>query len=233
MNTESNRIDEMFTVGAHFGYSKARRHPSAAPFIFTTKNGVDIINIEKTEVELDRALDFVSKLAQSGKNILFIGTKAEAKEVTALEAGKIGMPYVNSRWIGGTLTNFPEIKKRVTKLVELREAKEKGELEKYTKKERLMIDREVEDMEKKFSGIVGMQKTPDVIFVVDPKKEYIAVTEAKNMNIPVVSLLNTDCNSKVVDYPIIGNDGSLSSISFFVKAISKAYAEGQEGKTEA
>jgi small subunit ribosomal protein S2 len=232
MSNTSNKIDAMFQAGTHFGYSKSRRHPSTAPFIFSTKNGVDIINIEKTEAELDKVLAYVSSLAQSGKTIMFVGTKAEARHATEIAALALGMPYVIERWIGGTLTNFPEIKKRITKLLDLRAQKEKGGLEKYTKKERLLIDREMEDMTRNFEGVTGLTKSPDVMFVIDPKKEHIAVTEAHKVNIPVIGILNTDCNIKDVEYPIVANDGSVTSINFFLEAITEAYKKGQAGETK-
>ena len=230
MSTQNKIVEEMFGVGAHYGYSKSRRHPSTSAYIFATKNGVDIINIEKTYDLFEKALEQVTKYAQAGKTILFVGTKAEARQQIIEQALSLGMPYVSERWVGGSLTNFPEIKKRITKLLELRDQKEKGGLDKYTKKERLLIDREMADMTKNFQGLTGLTKTPDVVFVVDPKKEHIAVTEAHKMNLPVIALMNTDCNVKQVEYPIIANDASVSCISFFVRSIKEAYAKGMSGK---
>jgi len=227
--TTQNIIEEMFSAGVHYGYSKSRRHPSVTPFVFATKNGVDIINIEKTEELLNKALEVVSGFAASGKTILFVGTKPEAKQQITETALVLNMPYVGERWVGGALTNFPEIKKRITKLLDLRDQKEKGELDKYTKKERLLIDREMEDMTKNFQGLSGITRTPDAVFIVDPKKEHIALTEAKKMNLPVIALLNTDCNLKLVDYPIVANDASISSITFFLNKIKEAYSKGAEG----
>lgn len=228
MSTQ-NITEEMFRVGVHYGYSKSRRHPSVSPYIFTTKNGVDIINIEKTEELLKKATDAVSKLAASGKTILFIGTKPEAHQQIVETALALNMPYVSERWVGGALTNFPEIKKRIVKLLDLRNQKEKKELDKYTKKERLLIDREMEDMTKNFQGLTGITHTPDAVFVVDPKKEHIAVTEARKMNLPVIALLNTDCNLKQIQYPIVANDASVSSITFFLTKIKEAYTSGANG----
>lgn len=233
MNKEVNKqVDTMFKAGAHYGYSKSRRHPSTAPYIFTTKNGVDIINIEKTEELLNKTLELVQGLAQSGKTILFVGTKSEARQQIVEAALALNMPYVNERWVGGTLTNFPEIKKRIVKLLDWRDQKEKGGLDKYTKKERLLIDREMADMTKNFQGVTGITKTPDYMFVIDPKKEHIAVTEAHKMKIPVIALLNTDCNIKDVEHPIVGNDASVSSISFFVSNIKEAYEKGTRGENK-
>lgn len=233
MNTQqSEKIEEMFRAGSHYGYSKSRRHPSVTPFIFTTKNGVDIINIEKSYTLLEKALEKVSSYAASGKVILFVGTKAEAKQQIVLISSTLGMPYVNTRWIGGTLTNFPEIKKRISKLLDLRKEKEDGSFEKYTKKERLLINKEMEDMTKNFQGISTITKTPDVMIVIDPKKEHIAVAEAKKIKIPVIALLNTDCNAKEVDYPVVSNDASLSSITFFLDEVKEAYNNGIDGKND-
>jgi len=228
MSTQ-NMVEEMFKAGVHYGYSKSRRHPSTLQYVFATKNGVDIINIEKTEELFQKALETVSKLAASGKTILFVGTKPEARQQIVEVALSLNMPYVSERWVGGALTNFPEIKKRIIKLLALRDQKEKGELEKYTKKERLLIDREMDDMTKNFQGLTGITRTPDAMFVIDPKKEHIAVTEAKKMNLPVIAVLNTDCNLKQVDFPIVANDASVSSITYFLNEIKKAYAAGASG----
>jgi len=228
MSTQ-NTIEEMFKVGVHYGYSKSRRHPSTLPYIFTTKNGVDIINIEKTEELLQKALEAVTKLAASGKTILFVGTKPEARQQIIETALALNMPYVGERWVGGALTNFPEIKKRIVKLLDLRNQKEKGELDRYTKKEKLLIDREMEDMTKNFQGLTGITRTPDAVFIIDSKKEHIAVAEAKKMNLPIIALVNTDCNLKQVQFPIIANDASVSSITFFLNKIKEAYNAGTAG----
>jgi small subunit ribosomal protein S2 len=228
MSTQ-NIVEKMFEAGVHYGYSKSRRHPSVSTYIFTTKNGVDIINIEKTNELFEKALEAVTKLASSGKTILFIGTKPEARQQIIETALSLNMPYVGERWVGGSLTNFPEIKKRIVKLLDLRDKKEKGELEKYTKKERLLINKEMEDMTKNFQGLTGISRIPDAVFVIDPKKEHIAVTEAKKMNLPVIALLNTDCNLKQVQYPIVANDASVSSITFFLSKIKEAYTKGLNG----
>ncbi len=229
MSTEK-QIETMFKAGVHFGYSKTRRHPSTKPYIFNTKNGIDIINIEKTAEMFESLKAHVANLAQAGKIIMFVGTKSEARQSITETALALNMPYVNERWVGGTLTNFPEIKKRIAKLLDLREQKQNGGLEKYTKKERLLIEREMDDMTRNFSGITGMLRMPDVLFVIDPKKEHIAVTEAHKMNIPVIGILNTDSNVKDVEFPIVANDGSSSSIAFFAEEIKKAYRDGARGE---
>jgi small subunit ribosomal protein S2 len=227
-NIQNNEIIEaMFKAGAHFGYSKSRRHPSTASYVFGVKNKTEIIDLEKTSELLNKAIEFVTSLAKDNKKILFIGGKSEAKNAIKNGAMIIDMPYVSGRWIGGTLTNAPEIKKRVARFEDLTSQKEKGELSKYTKKERLLIDRLIVNLEEMFGGVIGMKESPKALFVIDPKKEIIAVTEAKKMGIPVIALLNTDCNIKDIDYPIIANDSSVSSISFFVDSIVKAYKAGK------
>ena len=217
------RIDAMFKSGAHYGYSKTRRHPSTTPFVFATKNKNDLINLEKTVESLDKALAFLRELATSGKTILLVGAKPEAKEAIKNAGTILDMPYVTERWIGGTITNFSEIKKRIARLEDLKSKKEKGELDMYTKKERLLIDREIEKLSLYFGGLVSLKKTPDTLIIIDTKKEHIAFTEAKKAGIPVVGLVNTDTNIVDIDYPIIANDASLSSIIYFVSQIMEAY----------
>jgi small subunit ribosomal protein S2 len=223
----NERIDEMFKVGAHFGYSKTRRHSSVAPYIFGIKNRVEIIDLEKTSELLDKVIAFIAVLAHEGKQVLFVGGKNEARGALKIAAESVGMPFVDGRWIGGTLTNFSEIKKRLMKLEDLTKQKERGELTKYTKKERLMIDREIANLERFFSGISPMKDLPKAMVVVDSKKEVIAVTEAQRMNIPVIALCGTDCDITGINYPIIANDSSVSSITFFVNEIAKAYQKSK------
>ncbi|MBI5798615.1 MAG: 30S ribosomal protein S2 [Candidatus Yonathbacteria bacterium] len=220
-------ITEMFAAGAHFGYSRSRRHPSAKPFIFGTKNGIEIMDLEKTSVELENAKEFIKTLAKGGKQVLFVGTKSESKKVVEDGAAAIDMPFVVERWVGGVLTNFPEIKKRVALLEDLRSKKEKGELAMYTKKERSLIDKDIERLERNFAGIVSMKDIPTAMFVIDPRKESIAVKEAQHLGIPIVALASSDCNLKEVDFAIPGNDSSVSSVNFFVAQIVSAFKEGR------
>jgi small subunit ribosomal protein S2 len=223
-------IDAMFKAGAHFGYQKSRRDASTTSYIFGTKNKIEIIDLEKTLIQLEKAEEFITSLAKAGKQILFVGGKSEAKSAVKIGAMSIDMPYVDGRWIGGAITNFPEIKKRIAKFEDLQKQKEKGELTKYTKKERLLIDREIANLDEMFSGIVSMRDMPKALFVIDPKKENIAVAEARKAGIPVVALANTDCNIKNIDFPIIANDASTSSIAFFVSEIVKSYKAGKVAK---
>lgn len=221
------KIEEMFKAGAHFGYVRARRHPTAAPYIFGVKNRIEIFDLEKTEPLLGKAEEFIKKLGSEGKMILFVGGKSEAKEAIRRGALSLDMPFVAGRWIGGSLSNFDSIRKRVNKYLDLTDKREKGELGKYTKKERLLIDREIVRLETLFSGLIPLTKTPDAMFVVDAKKEHIAVAEAKKLKIPVIALCGSDCNLKDVTHAIVGNDASVSSVQFFVDQMVNAYKEGK------
>lgn len=225
-NAASALAKELFTVGAHFGYSRTRRHPSVAKHLFATKNKVDIIDIEKTEVMLTNAAEFMKTLGEKGKTVIFVGSKPEAKESTRLAAEGLGLPFVTTRWVGGIITNFPEIKKRLNRLEELRAAKISGDLQKkYTKKEQLLIAREVAKMEDLFSGIVSLKGIPDALLIVDPKKEINAVREAQRLGIPTIALGSTDCDVTEVTYPILANDASRASIEFVIKHLAEAYKQ--------
>lgn len=221
-------VKEMFEVGAHFAYSKSRRHPSVSPYIFGAKDGVEIFDLEKVYGLLEEAKSFISKLAEEGKTILFVGGKVEAQRIIKDSAESADMPFVAGRWIGGTLTNFEEIRKRVERLNELTEKKDKGLLGGYTKRERLLIDREIEKLQKRFGGLEEMKKKPAAIIIVDSGKEIIAVNEAIQENIPVVALSGSDCDISKVQYPITANDSSIASISYFVKALTEAYKSSKK-----
>ena len=225
---DSALVEEMFSVGAHYGYSKSRRHPSTGEFIFGVKNKVEIFDLEKTSQSLDEAQEFVKSLGALSKKILFVSGKHELRSVVRDAAISLGLPYVAGRWIGGTLTNFSEINKRVKKLLDLKEKREKGELSKYTKKEQLLIDRDIDDLEIKFGGLTTMVALPSALFVIDSKEEEIAVAEANHLAIPVISISNSDCDLEKVDFPIPGNDSNLSSVKFFIDKIKSAYSEGKK-----
>lgn len=220
----------MFASGAHFGLGKSRRHPTISSFIFSTKNDTDIFDLEKTQDLFEKAKSFVKTLAKDSKTILFVGGKKEAFKTIRNSAELQGMPYVDGRWIGGTISNFVQIRKRIDRYEKLINDKEKGELAKYTKRERMLIDKEIASLEKMFLGIVSMKKIPDAFFVIDPRKEKIAVKEALDAGIPVIALCGSDCDISKITYPIIGNDTSKMSIQYFVDEISKAYQEGKVPK---
>lgn len=225
---ESNNplIKEMFRAGVHYGYSRERRHPSISDFIFGYKNHSAIIDIEKTAEQLSVATDFVRDLAKARKQILFVGNKPEARLPVERGAKSIDQPFVTLRWIGGTLTNFKEINKRLNLLASWKSKGEKGELAVYTKKERLLISKEVEELEQTFGGITNMTKLPAAIFAIDAKSEAIAIAEARRLKIPVIAVANSDCSIDEISYPLVGNDASGSSITFFVQQIVAAYKEG-------
>jgi len=220
-------VEEMFNAGAHYGYGKTRRHPSVSSFIYTTKNKTDIIDLEKTSTLLEKASEFVSSLGSRNKVLLFVGTKPEAKEIVKNIAESLNMPYVNERWIGGTLSNYSEIKKRIAELENYRKENKEGGLEKYTKKERVVMAKKMEKLARYYSGLVGLKKIPDALFVVDAKAESIAATEARKSGVPVVALVNSDSNIKGIDYPVVCNDAGIPSIKLFTEAISKSYKSGR------
>jgi len=229
LKENTGNIDRMFAVGAHYGYSKSRRHPSVNSYIFGVKNRVEIINLEKTDDLLVNALEFVKKLGSENKKILFIGSKNEAKNIINEIAESINMPYVTNRWIGGTLTNFSEIKKRINRMEDLSSKSEKGELaDKYTKKEQVMFNREIERLKNNFYGIRSLTEAPSVLFIVDTKKEDTAVREAKQLGFSIIGLVNSDTNITGIDYPIVANDATRASIKFFVNEIAEAYKKGMK-----
>jgi len=223
-------VDQMFEAGAHFGYDKSRRHPTVAKFIFGRKENFEIFDLEKVSDKLEVAKEFAKKIAMEGRQILFVGGKREAQSSIKMGAEKIDMPYVAGRWIGGTLTNFEEIRKRVNHYLDLSNQKEKGLLAKYTKKERLMIDRELEKLETRFAGVSNMTVKPAAIFIIDANKEYIARDEATQTNVPIISLSGSDNDFSKINYPIPANDSLSRSIKFFVDQIVSAYEEGVKEK---
>ena len=227
MNTLNTSIETMFGSGAHFGLGRSRRNPSVLPYIFTTKNRTDIFDLEKTKGLLDAAKEFVSRLASEGKTILIIGGKKEAANAVKSAGMALNMPYVDGRWIGGTLTNFPQVRKRIDLYEKLVADRERGELGKYTKRERLLIDRDIAKLEKMFLGIASLKRMPDAVFIVDPRHEKNAVNEAISANIPIIALANSDCDIALIKYPVVGNDAAKASIQFFADEISKAYTAGK------
>ena len=219
-------MEEMFKSGAHFGYSATTLNPKMKPYVFAYRGNTEIFDLEKTLNFLNVAKEFLKELGKEKKQILFVGTKKEAKKNIEDCARELKMPYVSERWLGGTLTNFKEIKKRIDYLKSLEEKKEKGEFEKYTKKERLEIFRKINKLERYLAGIKGCESLPGALVVVDSNQEKTAVSEAKKMKISLVVIMNSDCNPDDADYPIPANDSSLASIKFFLKELGEAYQEG-------
>ncbi len=222
----SKVVEKLFAVGAHLGFSKSRRHARAKPFILSTKNGTDIINLEKTEVQLAAAVEFMKELGKAKKTVMFVGTKPEIRTIVEAAANKIAMPYAVNRWVGGMLTNFSQMKKRLEKKDGIATMKTTGEIEKYTKKERLIIDDEAGELEVLFGGMQGMTRVPDALVVVDARHEAIALREAGMMGISTIALLNTDGDVKGVTYPIVANDAARESVTLFVNDLASAYEEG-------
>lgn len=226
-------IKTLFEAGAHFGYARARRHPTAQPFLFGTKDRTDIFDLELTEKRLENARAFVSSTVATGRQILFIGGKNEAISTVRSLAEQVGMPFVAGRWIGGTLTNFKNIRKRIDRLQKLMQERESGELEKYTKRERLLIDREIDELMARFGGLVTMTDLPAAIFVIDTRHENTAVREANQLGIPVIGLASSDCDFSLVQYPIPGNDTSVRSIRLIAEEIASAVSEGKRAPAHA
>jgi small subunit ribosomal protein S2 len=226
-------IKTLFDAGAHFGYVRARRHPTAAAYLFGTKDRTDIFDLELTTVRLDAACAFAASVAASGRQVLFVGGKHEATGIVKDAAERVGAPYVAGRWIGGTLTNFKNIRKRIDRLEQLVSERASGALEKYTKRERLMIDREITELLGRFGGLVKMTDLPAALFVVDTRHENTAVLEANQLKIPVIGLSSSDCDFSLVQYPVPGNDTSVRSITLVTNAIGDAYTEGKSAAAAA
>lgn len=224
---QTKTVETMFSAGAHFGLGRSRRHPSAAPYIFAVRNRTDIFDLEKTVAMLEVAKTFVTGLAKESKIILFVGGKKEASATVKAGAQAVNMPYVDGRWIGGTITNFPQIRKRIERYEKLVSDRDKGELSKYTKRERMLIDKEIAALDKMFHGILSLKKIPDALFIVDPRREKGAVFEAAHAGLPVVALAGSDCDIRKIKYPIVGNDAAKGSIQFFVNEMVKAYRGGK------
>lgn len=223
-------IVQMLENGVHFGHKKSRRHPKMNEFIFTTRGEICVIDVRQTAVYLQKALDYIEQAASKGENILFVSTKRQAKALVKKYAENCGMPYVTERWIGGTLTNFSVISQLIKKLKKYKDQQASGELAKYTKKEQLDIAREVEELENEIGGIQTLTRTPDVVFILDLKKDSTACQEALRKNIPVVAVCDTNVNPENVTYPIPGNDDAIRSIDMMMSLLAKAVNEGKSRK---
>lgn len=226
---------EMLQAGVHFGHKGSRWYPKMKPFIFTSRNQVHIIDLEKTKAQLEEVLPQVKQMAKEGKQILFVSTKPQAKAIVKKAAEECGMPFLVDRWIGGMLTNFPEIRKLVKKYSTQKTQLEKGELGKYTKKEQLDIAKQIEKMDKYLSGLVTLDKKPDAVFIPSMQAEKTTVTEANKMNIPVIGVCDTNANPNKADYVIPANDDAVKSIEMMVGLVTEAIKEGvaEKGKDSA
>ena len=227
-------LRDLLEAGVHFGHQTRRWNPRMKPYIYGQKNGIHIIDIQQTARALVDACRYVSSIVSRGQPVLFVGTKRAARDIVLEEAGRASMFYVNDRWLGGTLTNFQTVKKSIERLNSLQKMRTDGKFEQLTKKEALQLTREIDKMEKALGGIKDLKALPGALFVIDPKKEHIAVKEANKLGIPVVALCDTNCDPMGIDYVIPGNDDAIKSIRLFTGAIADAAAAGvQAGRTEA
>ena len=217
---------QLLDAGVHFGHQTRRWNPKMKRFIFTERNGNYVIDLQQTLTYIDKAYEFVRETVAHGGTILFIGTKRQAQEAIAEHATRVSMPYVNQRWLGGMLTNFSTVHKRLQRLKDLEAMETSGEFEGRTKKEVLLLTREKDKLAKTLGGIRDMAKVPSAVWIVDTKKEHIAVGEARKLNIPVVAVLDTNCDPDEVDYPVPGNDDAIRSASLLTKVVAEAVAEG-------
>ncbi len=218
---------DMLKAGVHFGHQQSRRHPKMDPFIFTTRGGVSIINLEKTKAALDQATVFVHDLVGRGGSILFVGTKRQARDIVRAAAEEVGMPFIVDRWIGGLFTNFSQVRQLGQKLHRLKEERATGVWAKYTKKESLSFENEIERLEKLIGGVAGLDHLPEAIFVIDVKQEKTAIHEAKAMHIPIVAVCDTNVNPAGLTYPIPANDDATKSLQLIVASIAHAVRTGR------
>ena len=222
-------MKQLLEAGVHFGHQTRRWNPKMRPYIFMERNGIYIIDLQKTVRLLDEAYNFVRELVAQGGRILFVGTKKQARDAIAEEATRCGEFYINERWLGGTLTNFVTIRKRIDRLVELEQMEAEGHFERLPKKEVARLLREKAKLQKYLGGIKGMKDLPDAIYVVDPRKEKIAVTEARKLGIPVVAIVDTNCDPEEIDYVIPGNDDAIRAVRLITSKIADAVLEGKQG----
>ncbi|HCA43456.1 MAG TPA: 30S ribosomal protein S2 [Bacteroidetes bacterium] len=222
------QIDDLLLAGTHFGHLTRRWNPKMKKYIFMERNGIHILDLKKTRELLEDACNSVQKITGEGKKILFVGTKKQAKQIIKDQAERCGAFYVSERWLGGMLTNFNTVRKSIKKLTSLQKMEEDGTIDRFVKKERLIMMREKEKLEKVLNGIVNMTKLPGAIFLVDVKKEHIAIDEAKKLNIPVYAIVDTNCDPDLIDYIIPGNDDAVKSIEVITKAIADSIIEGQQ-----
>jgi small subunit ribosomal protein S2 len=222
-------MKQLLECGVHFGHQTRRWNPKMKPYIFTERNGIYIIDLQKTVKGLERAYDFVREVSKNGGSVLFVGTKRQAQDPIRDEALKCGQFFINQRWLGGLLTNFTTIRKRVNRMVELESMDADGSINKYPKKEVIKLHKERDKLEKSLSGIKDMKEVPDALFIIDPRRETIAVLEARKLGVPVIAIVDTNCDPEVIDYPIPGNDDAIRAIELIVGLMSNAFIEGRQG----
>jgi len=223
-------MKQLLEAGVHFGHQTRRWNPKMAEYIFTERNGIYIIDLQKTVKKIEEAYFFIREIASQGQEVLFVGTKKQAQESIKEEAERVGMYYVNARWLGGMLTNFKTIKKRIERLEKLHKMEQEGVFELLPKKEVVKLRLEAEKLEKFLGGIKNMKKLPGAIFIVDPRKERIAIAEARKLGIPIVAIVDTNCDPDEVDYVIPGNDDAIRAVKLMASIISNAIIEGRQGE---
>ena len=223
-------MKQLLEAGVHFGHQTRRWNPKMAPYIFTERNGIYIIDLQTTVKKLEEAYMFIREVAANGDDVLFVGTKKQAQDSVKEEAVRCGMPYVNARWLGGMLTNFTTIKRRIKRLEQLKKMEADGTFDMLPKKEVIKLKLEIEKLEKFMGGIANMKKQPAAMFIVDPRKERIAVQEAKKLGIPIVAIVDTNCDPDEVDYVIPGNDDAIRAVRLIAGAMADAVIEGRQGE---
>ena len=226
-------MKQLLEAGVHFGHQTRRWNPKMAPYIFTERNGIYIIDLQKTVKKIEQAYAFIRSVSEQGGTVLFVGTKKQAQEAMVEESERCGMYYVNQRWLGGTLTNFQTIQKRIRRLQELRAMESNGTFEVLPKKEVITLRHEMEKLEKFLGGISEMTRVPDALFVIDPRKEKNAISDAKRLGIPVVAIVDTNCDPDEIDYVIPGNDDAIRAVKLLASKMADAIIEGRQGEDSA
>ena len=223
-------MKQLLEAGVHFGHQTRRWNPKMAKYIFTERNGIYIVDLQKTVKKMDEAYNFVCDLSTDGQMLLFVGTKKQAQESIREEASRCGMPFVNARWLGGMLTNFRTIRRRIDRMEQLKKMREDGTFEMLPKKEVIKLELEIEKLEKFLGGVKGMDRLPGALFIVDPRKERIAVAEARKLHIPIVAIVDTNCDPDEIDYVIPGNDDAIRAVRLISSAMADAVLEGRQGE---
>jgi len=226
--TKIPTLQELLEAGAHFGHSTKRRNPKMDEYVYATRNGVQIFDLVKTKSQLEKACEYLTETVAKGETVLMLGTKGQAAETVRNEAVRIGIPYVVNRWVGGLFTNWDEIKKRIDKLEEMRKKMEEGGYKKYTKKEQVLLKREIERLERMYGGLVGLKKLPEVIFMVDPTREITAFREAIATGVKIVAVVDTNCDPEGIKWVIPANDDALKAVEMLVLSVAGAIEEGKK-----
>ncbi|MBR2667493.1 MAG: 30S ribosomal protein S2 [Oscillospiraceae bacterium] len=223
-------MKQLLEAGVHFGHQTRRWNPKMASYIYTERNGIYIIDLQKTVKKLEEAYNFVRELSENGGTLLFVGTKKQAQEAIREEAERVGMYYVNARWLGGMLTNFKTMRGRVDRLNQLRKMQEDGTFDMLPKKEVIKLQNEIAKLEKYLGGVQNMRKLPSALFIIDPRKERNAINEARKLKIPIVAIVDTNCDPDLIDYVIPGNDDAIRAIKLISSVMANAIAEGRQGE---